>query len=366
MRGRADARNTSYPVLMTRPHLWIRAEARPTEQRVPIVPADARRLIADGFTVTVEESPTRIIALEEYVAAGCAVAPRGSWVDAPEGAVVVGIKELPEDPDDLAHTHVYFAHAYKGQTGADVVLDRFRRGGGELLDVEYLTVDGKRVVAFGFWAGYVGAALAVLRHRGLLTGSVSPMTRAELDAMLQHGPALTSGAPAGATAEPERALVIGSRGRSGTGAMAALEVAGCTLTRWDRADTEVVDKFALLAHDIMVNCVASSHAREPFLATADLDVPRRLRTVADVTCDVTSEANLLPFNTEITTWEEPSRAFGSVGNPLEVIAIDNLPSLLPLESSESFSAELTPLLPDLAERQGPWAASLEWFQRHLR
>ena len=116
----------------------------------------------------------------------------------------------------------------------------------------------------------------------------------------------------------------------------------------------------------MVNCVASDRPREPFLATADLDVPRRLRTVADVTCDVTSEANLLPFNTAITTWDEPVRAFGSTGNPLEVIAIDNLPSLLPRESSESFSAELTPLLPDLAERQGPWAASLEWFQRHLR
>ena len=109
---------------MTRPHLWIRAEARPTEQRVPIVPADARQLIDDGFTVTVEESPTRVIPLAEYVEAGCQVAPQGSWVDAPEGAVVVGIKELPEDPDDLAHTHVFFAHAYKGQEGADAVLDR--------------------------------------------------------------------------------------------------------------------------------------------------------------------------------------------------------------------------------------------------
>jgi saccharopine dehydrogenase (NAD+, L-lysine forming) len=351
---------------MTRPHLWIRAEARPTEQRVPIVPDDAARLVGDGYTVTVEESPTRIVPLEEYVAVGCAVAHRGSWVDAPEGAVVVGIKELPEDPEDLAHTHVYFAHAYKGQEGADAVLDRFRRGGGELLDVEYLTVDGKRVVAFGFWAGYVGAALAVLRHRGLLDAGVSPMSREELDGMLQQGPVLASGAPAGATAEPERALVIGSRGRSGRGAMEALEVAGCTVTRWDRADTEVIDKNALLAHDLMVNCVASDRPREPFLATADLDVPRRLRTVSDVTCDVTSEANLLPFNTAITTWQEPVRAFGSTGNPLEVIAIDNLPSLLPRESSESFSAELTPLLEELAERTGPWAASLDWFRRHVR
>lgn len=340
---------------MTRPHLWIRAEARPTEQRVPIVPADAARLVADGFTVTVEESPTRIVPLEEYVAAGCVTAAAGSWVDAPQGAVVVGIKELPEDPADLQHTHVFFAHAYKGQEGADEVLDRFRRGGGELLDVEYLTVDGKRVVAFGFWAGYVGAALAVLRHRGLLDGSVAPMTRDDLDARLR-GSTPTS---------PERALVIGSRGRSGTGAVEALAVAGSALTRWDRADTEVLDRSALLEHDLLVNCVVSHEKREPFVTTADVEAPRRLRTVGDVTCDVTSEANLLPFNTAITTWEEPVRRFGTDEHPLEVIAIDNLPSLLPRESSESFSAELTPLLPDLADRSGPWAASLAWFRRHV-
>ena len=59
------------------------------------------------------------------------------------------------------------------------------------------------------------------------------------------------------------------------------------------------------------------------------------------------------------------RRFGPDDHPLDVIAIDNLPSLLPRESSESFSAELTPLLPDLADRSGPWAASLEWFRRHV-
>ncbi|SOC57977.1 saccharopine dehydrogenase [Ornithinimicrobium cerasi] len=341
---------------MSRPHLWIRAEARPTEQRVPIVPADAARLIADGFRVTVEESPTRVFGLEEYVAVGCDTAPTGSWVDAPQGAVVVGIKELPEDPADLQHTHVFFAHAYKGQEGAEEVLERFRRGGGELLDVEYLTVDGKRVVAFGFWAGYVGAALAVLRHRGELPGEVGPMSRADLDARLRS---TREGRAA------ERALVIGARGRSGTGATEALTVAGCAVTRWDRVDTVRLDRPALLDHDILVNCVVSAQPREPFVTEADLEAPRRLRTVGDVTCDVTSEANLLPFNTAITTWQKPVRRFGSQEHPLEVIAIDNLPSLLPRESSESFSAELGPLLPDLADRAGPWAASLAWFRRHV-
>ncbi|AXH96572.1 saccharopine dehydrogenase [Ornithinimicrobium avium] len=342
---------------MTRPHLWIRAEARPTEQRVPIVPADAARLVKDGFRVTVEESPTRIVPVEEYVAVGCRTAPTGSWTDAPEGTVVVGIKELPQDPSDLARTHVYFAHAYKGQEGAQEVLERFRRGGGELLDVEYLTVDGKRVVAFGFWAGYVGAALSVLRHRGLLPGGVAPMSRAELDAQLVGS----------APDTPEHALVIGHRGRSGRGAAEALEVAGCAVTRWDRPDTVLVDRNVLLDHDIVVNCVVSRGAagQQPFVTAEDVDAPRRLRVVGDVTCDVTSEANLVPINTAVTTWEEPVRRFGTDENPLEVIAIDNLPSLLPREASESFSAELTPLLPDLADRSGPWAASLEWFRKHV-
>lgn len=355
--GAQPPRCTSYPFPMTRPHLWIRAEARPTEQRVPIVPADARRLVEEGFTVTVEESPTRVVPLEEYVEAGCATAPAGSWVDAPRDAVVVGIKELSQDPADLEHTHVYFAHAYKGQQGADEVLDRFRRGGGELLDVEYLTVEGKRVVAFGFWAGYVGAALAVLRHRGELTGAVTPTTREELDARLRSS---------GQGREPERALVIGSRGRSGRGALEALTVAGCAVTPWDRTDTLVLDKAALLEHDVLVNCVVSRERREPFVTEEDVASPRRLRTIGDVTCDVTSEANLLPVNTAVTTWDEPARDVGGQGRPLEVVAIDNLPSLLPREASESFSAELTPLLPDLADRQGPWAASREWFRRHAR
>lgn len=340
---------------MTRPPLWIRAEARSTEQRVPIVPADAARLVADGFAVTVEESPTRIVPIEEYVAVGCATAPAGSWVDAPADTIVVGIKELPEEPQELRHTHVYFAHAYKGQEGAQEVLDRFRRGGGELLDVEYLTVGGRRVVAFGFWAGYVGAALAVLRSRGLLPGRVGPMSRADLDARLSASAATT----------PERALVIGSRGRSGSGAVGALTVAGCQVTSWDRVHTLNLDKAALLDHDLLVNCVVSQGPQEHFVTADDVLLERRLRVIADVTCDVTSEANLLPLNTAITTWQEPVRRFGGDEHPLEVIAIDNLPSLLPREASASFSAELTPLLADLPDRSGPWAASREWFRRHV-
>lgn len=330
---------------MSDPHLWIRAETRPTEQRAPLVPHDAAALVADGWRVTVEESATRVFTLGEYRDGGCEPAATGSWPDAPRDAVVLGIKELPESPRALEHTHVFFAHAFKGQTGAAETLARFAEGGGELLDVEYLTVDGRRVVAFGYWAGYVGAGLGVRAARGRL-GPVAPGTRADFDAMLVG--------PGG----PLRAVVVGAHGRSGQGACDALRVAGVEPTRWDVTHTLHLDRSALLGHDLLVNCVASAAPGEPFVRPEDLDRPdRRLGTVADVTCDVTSHHNRIPVNAAVTTWAEPVRVVRSDGGPLSVIAIDNLPSLLPREASIDFSAQLVAQLPDLPGRQGAWAGA---------
>lgn len=342
-------------------HLWIRAEVRSTEQRAPIAPADAARLIADGVTVTVEDSPHRVFPLLEYADAGCQIAAAGAWVDAPADAYVLGIKELPDTPDELRHTHIYFAHAYKGQSGAEELLTRFRRGGGELLDVEYLSVAGRRVVAFGHWAGYMGAALGLLAVRGSLSTPVRPMNKTVLDAVLSTG------------TTPVRALVTGAGGRSGRGAIEALGTAGAEVTEWDLAETRNLDHDALLDHDLLVNCVVTREPAEPFVRPEDIGVGR-LSVVADVTCDVTSSLNLIPVNTEVTTWDAPIRRIADTGDgsshALQVLAIDNLPSLLPREASESFSAELTLLLlsggrgsRDIDARTGAWSAAAEEFTR---
>ncbi|MGH3738312.1 MAG: saccharopine dehydrogenase, partial [Micromonosporaceae bacterium] len=161
--------------------IWIRHETRDTERRAPVVPADAATLVAAGAQVTVEESPQRVFGIEEYAAAGAAVAPAGSWVEADPDWYVVGLKELPETPRSLRHRHVYFGHAYKGQPGADALLRRFAGGDGALLDIEYLVDEtGRRLAAFGYWAGYAGAALTVLHHRGELETPLTPLPRADL------------------------------------------------------------------------------------------------------------------------------------------------------------------------------------------
>jgi saccharopine dehydrogenase (NAD+, L-lysine-forming) len=347
-------------------HVWIRAESRSTERRAPVVPADVPLLLDAGFEVTVEESPQRIFAVEEYSAAGATVVGEGTWLDAPPDAYILGIKELPDEPASLRHRHIYFAHAFKGQDDARRTLERFRSGGGQLLDIEYLT-DGndKRVVAFGYWAGYVGAALGVLHLADALAAPLSPMAKSELDDKLEQARK--------AGADRLLALVTGARGRSGRGAQRALLTAGVPVTRWDRQETQDLHKQALLGHDLLVNCVATHAVTAPFVDQTDLDHERRLTLLADVTCDVTGPTNMLPVNTEITTWDEPVRRLhgGSPEHgtaPLEVIAIDNLPSLLPREASEGFSADLAPHLLGLGEDDGPsgpWRAASRAFDEAI-
>jgi saccharopine dehydrogenase (NAD+, L-lysine-forming) len=337
------------------PRLWIRHEARQTERRAPVVPDDARTLVEQGVAVTVEESPQRAFPISAYAEAGCRVVPAGSWPNAPADEIVVGLKELPGLPAKLAHRHVFFGHAFKGQDGARELLARFAAGGGALLDIEHLVDErGRRLAAFGYWAGYVGAALAVLRFRGRLPVPLRPTTRVDLDRQLRPRPG----------DEPARALVIGALGRCGRGARDAFAAAGITPTCWDQEETRHLDRDALIDHDILLNAVLSTRPVPPMLTHDELDRPdRRLSVICDVTCDVTSACNVLPIYDRVTSWPEPVVELRSGQRPVRLIAIDNLPSLLPHEASVAFSAELTPHLASLGTDAPTWRRCLDDFRR---
>jgi len=135
-------------------HLWVRAEQRDNERRVGLMPDGAARLIAAGMRISVEESPARCVPIAAYRDAGCQIVAEKSWPQAPQDAVIFGLKELPEDGSDLTHRHIMFGHAYKGQPAGIRLLRRFQAGGGTLYDLEYLVDDtGRRGAAFGYWAG---------------------------------------------------------------------------------------------------------------------------------------------------------------------------------------------------------------------
>ena len=100
---------------------------------------------------------------------------------------------------------------------------------------------------------------------------------------------------------------------------------------------------------------------EPFLTRHDLEQAKNLSLICDVTCDLNSANNLLPVYKKPTTWQKP---VFSVKDRLEVIAIDNLPSILPKESSLYFSQKLTPLL--LKMNSEVWQRCEHYFLKKIK
>ncbi len=342
-------------------HLWIRSEPRDNERRVGVMPDGVARLLAAGFAVTVEDSATRIVPTGDYAAAGAAIAPEGSWPDAPPEAVIVGLKELPEDGTPLRHRHVMFGHAYKGQPGGPALLRRFREGGGTLLDLEYLTDDdGRRVAAFGYWAGYAGAAVTLLAWAAQQRGGRCPAVT-EWDS----GPAMLADVQAALAAQGAArpaALIVGAMGRVGRGAADLCTAMGVPVTGWDMAETAHGGPFPEIgAHDLFFNCVlAGPHT--PCFVPAGMDRPR-LRAIGDIACDPGSDYNPVPLYDAATSWAAP--VLRVADDPvLDIMAIDNLPSLLPRESSEDFAAQLLPHLLTLPDG-AVWRRAAALFADHV-
>ena len=105
--------------------------------------------------------------------AGCTLVENNSWPSAPTDIPIVGLKDLPLSKDPLPHTHLMFGHCYKQQAGWSQLLARFHKGGGTLYDYEFLTDEqGRRVAAFGYHAGFAGAAVGALAFAAEKAGSV--------------------------------------------------------------------------------------------------------------------------------------------------------------------------------------------------
>lgn len=343
-------------------HLWVRAEQRENEERVGLMPDGAAMLIAAGFRVTVEESTSRAVPLQGYAEAGCAIAPEGSWPDAPTDAIIFGLKELPEDGTPLRHRHILFGHAYKGQPAGRVLLERFRVGGGVLYDLESLVDEsGRRLAAFGYWAGFAGAAVALkcfaAQGRGELCGPV---------ARYAGRAAMVADVAADLAARRPAVIVIGALGRVGTGAADMCEQVGLQVTRWDMAQTAHGGPFPeVLAHEVFLNCILARPGCPVFVPAQARQATRALRVIGDIACDPTSDFSPIKVYDRVTDWQVPALRVHDVP-PLDVMAIDNLPSLLPLEASEDYAAQLLPVLRGLNRiDEGAWGRARVEFLRHM-
>eukprot|EP01119_Soliformovum_irregulare_P009584 TRINITY_DN2302_c0_g1_i1.p1 TRINITY_DN2302_c0_g1~~TRINITY_DN2302_c0_g1_i1.p1 ORF type:complete len:377 (+),score=86.23 TRINITY_DN2302_c0_g1_i1:143-1273(+) len=363
--------NTETPQTTTPMHFWLRAETKIYERRTPLLPDQAKELIQMGHRVTVEEYDERCVPDAAYVAAGCTLVPTGSWIEAPSDAIILGLKELPVSNEPLRHHHVMFGHCFKNQEGSEQFLRRFKEGGGKLWDLEFLVDEqGKRVAAFGRSAGFLGMATGILQwcHATLtkqVLGSIQHYTTTE--SMLREvRDALTLVMEE--TSKTPKIMIMGGKGRCGGGAIALAKLVGIPsshITSWGEEDTMSGGPFAeILDCDIFVNCIYLSQPIAPFLTASSIKLPRNLSVVVDVSCDLENPHNPLPIYTKKTNFRKPAQRI-SHDPILDVVSIDHLTSLAPLESSKEFSGDLLVHL-KMCGNSAVWQRTNRMFEERLR
>lgn len=367
--------------------LHLRAETKPLEARAALTPSTTKQLLDAGFEIYVEESSQSTFDIKEYEAVGAKIVPEGSWKTAPKERIIFGLKELPENETfPLIHEHIQFAHCYKDQAGWQDVLKRFPQGNGILYDLEFLENDqGRRVAAFGFYAGFAGAAIGVLDwsfkqlngntkgtkgEGGELPGVTPYPNENELikDVKIELEKALTKN-----EGQYPKCLVIGALGRCGSGAIDLFKKIGIpddNIAKWDMAETAKGGPFQEIVDlDIFINCIYLSKPIPPFINKEILNNEnRKLTTIVDVSADTTNPHNPIPVYEIATVFNEPTVEVKlDKGPKLSVCSIDHLPSLLPREASEFFAKDLMPSLLELPNRDTSpvWVRAKQLFDKHV-
>ena len=358
----------------------VREGKIPIDKRVALIPEHAAQL-KNKFKceVVVQPSAIRAISDDEYVRHGIDLQENLSDCD-----VLFGVKEVPIQDLIPNKTYFFFSHTYKQQPYNAKLLracvDRKIR----LIDYELLKKNGNRVVAFGRFAGLVGAYNG-LRGWGEKYGQYALKPAHECRDMQDMFDQLK-----GIDWPADLRILLTGKGRVASGAVETLvasgipqispeEIAGYEGCFWSQLDVEhyyktndgrPFDRKELFADpsgyesDFMryvpfAKLYIAGHyydSRAPFIFTrADAKLQDFAITyVADISCDIdgpvasTLRASTIadPFYGYLASEEKEVRHDDP--EAIGVMAVDNLPCELPRDASLSFGNELmTHVIPAL-------------------
>ncbi len=353
----------------------IREGKQPADRRTPLTPKQCKEVMMMGIDITVQRSPVRAYTDAEYTAQGLRMTE-----DLTDRDLIIGVKEVPLEMLMADKSYMIFSHTIKKQPHnrklLRMVLDRRIT----LIDHELLTdPKGERVLAFGRWAGVVGAYNAFRAWQvangeaTLLRPAHACHDRSEMELhLLQY-----------ALPQDLRIVMTGG-GRVGKGAMEVLDRIGvrkvdpATFLKGDntapvytvlgssdlyhRQDGKPFDRAAfhtdpsghradMLPFARKAHIYIAAHFWDPrgpkILTTDDLRDPAlTLKVVADLSCDI---GGPIDSTLKASTIADPffgyDRASGvecAVGAPgsITVMSVDNLPCELPRDASKAFGRDL--------------------------
>lgn len=124
------------------------------ERRVALTPEGVKKLVKNGIKVIFQPCNLRCYTNKQYEDAGAEICEDISKAD-----VILGVKEIPLDLFIDNKTFLFFSHTFKGQSNNMPALDKMLDQKVRLIDYELIKDQdkGARLVAFGKYAGLVGA-----------------------------------------------------------------------------------------------------------------------------------------------------------------------------------------------------------------
>jgi saccharopine dehydrogenase (NAD+, L-lysine-forming) len=310
--------------------LFIRKETYNNELRCPIVPNDIKILIDYGYKVIVESSIDRCYNNKQYEDYG-AIIVNDSWYNYSD-CLIIGIKELNNIEKLNKHIHIYFSHSYKNQINSKLILSLFKKSNSILYDLEYFIENNKRIISFSFYAGFIGCGLGLLQYLLKINNKklVNLIYWNSIQDLINNIKFYNI-----ENLNKIQICIIGSNGKCGNGAKNLLNLLELNYICIDKTD----NKKSLYNYDIILNCI---NLQDNIGTWFDYDTPYyKNNVIVDISCDYNNLYNPIKIYNNKTTWLEPVYSFN---NFVDIIAIDNLPSLLPFESSIEFSHKLVNLL----------------------
>jgi len=348
----------------------------PVDHRVPLTPLQAREVMDKfpGTVVVAQSSDIRAFKDDEYRTAGVQVVDSLKDCD-----VIMGVKEVPIPMLLDGKTYFFFSHTIKEQAQNRKLLQAVLAKNIRLIDYEPLKDEaGKRVIAFGRWAGIVGA------YNGLWTYGrrynlfhlrrahecfdvndlKSELAKVKLPKMKI---ALTGG---GRVAKGAMEILLGTGVRKVSPAAFLTErfdeAVFTQLNTHDynkRKDGQPFQRDEFYAHpekyesdflkyahqaDVLLACAFWDPAAPVLFKKEDiLDSRFTMKVIADITCDIDGS---IPTTKKASTIADPIYDYNPTDDRLEpaltdeanitVMAIDNLPCELPRDSSESFGRDM--------------------------
>jgi len=353
----------------------LRETRRWQDRRVAITPETAAWIQKKypDVELFVQSSQVRVHSDDEYRAIGVAVVEDISHCD-----ILIGVKEV--DPETMVEgkTYIMFAHVAKEQGYNQAFFAAMAKKKITLLDHEYFTdLHGIRVVAFGFWAGVVGAYYAFkgIAERFLKTDLPGPEHCRDISELQANVRSLNL--------SPLKIVITGG-GRVASGAMEIIRGKGvqevsprdfverqydhAVFTRLDPEDyarredgtfdleefyrdpsnyKSVFEPYTEVA-DVFMACHFWNNQSPVFFTKENLQHDSfTVSLIADISCDLdgpipttirTSSINEPFYDVEPATLNERP-AFSDPKN-ITVMAVDNLPTALPLDASRTFARDL--------------------------